>query len=229
MCNAYNHPSWCMCGWGGEGYEGVGRSGNIWSWHAGIRTLYPSYVNPNATCPACHASVYFYQSPDGGRVYFDDLGPPWPKHPCTDSRYATPRDVVTFVAGIALDAQLMAIGRSQGWRPFVSSYIGTLPGRQLRIHGRFHRRDGRPGLETFFDTLDADGDRGRDLEEFHRYGSGLPFFVREHAAPPYFEIAEIDLLARHGAPEKMRSRETNPVTCLAPENGLRIIRRELRQ
>ncbi len=45
---------------------------------------YPSYVNPNARCPVCSASVYFYQSPYGGRVFFDELGPPWPKHPCTD-------------------------------------------------------------------------------------------------------------------------------------------------
>jgi hypothetical protein len=29
--------------------------------------------------------VFFYQSPFGGRVFFDDLGWPWPKHPCTDN------------------------------------------------------------------------------------------------------------------------------------------------
>lgn len=46
---------------------------------------YPSYVNPNARCPVCGSSVYFYQSPYGGRVFFDELGPPWPKHPCTDN------------------------------------------------------------------------------------------------------------------------------------------------
>ena len=46
---------------------------------------YPSYINPNARCPVCGASVYFYQSPYGGRVFFDELGPPWPKHPCTDN------------------------------------------------------------------------------------------------------------------------------------------------
>jgi hypothetical protein len=48
-------------------------------------TTYPSYVNPNAQCPVCGATVYFYQSPYGGRVFFDELGPPWPKHPCTDN------------------------------------------------------------------------------------------------------------------------------------------------
>jgi hypothetical protein len=46
---------------------------------------YTSYVNPNARCPVCHEQVYFYQSPFGGRVFFDDLGWPWPKHGCTDN------------------------------------------------------------------------------------------------------------------------------------------------
>ena len=43
-----------------------------------------SYLNPNARCPVCRKRVFFYQSDDGGRVFFDDLGWPWPKHPCTD-------------------------------------------------------------------------------------------------------------------------------------------------
>lgn len=43
-----------------------------------------SYLNPNARCPVCGGRVYFYQSPHGGRVFFDDVGWPWPKHPCTD-------------------------------------------------------------------------------------------------------------------------------------------------
>jgi hypothetical protein len=43
------------------------------------------YVDPNATCPICGDDVFFYQNEHGSRVYFDDLGPPWPKHPCTDN------------------------------------------------------------------------------------------------------------------------------------------------
>ncbi len=91
--------------------------------------LFPSYVNPNATCPVCGAAVYFYQSPYGGRVFFDELGPPWPKHPCTDSslgaRYAatvpSERSIersqtqrVTSCTG-ALPAWF-----EEGWRPFVT-------------------------------------------------------------------------------------------------------------
>ena len=42
------------------------------------------FVSPNATCPVCKASVFFYSNANGSRVFFDQLGPPWPKHPCTD-------------------------------------------------------------------------------------------------------------------------------------------------
>lgn len=46
------------------------------------------YVKPNARCPVCGAAVFYYQNEHGSRVFFDELGPPWPKHPCTDSRTA---------------------------------------------------------------------------------------------------------------------------------------------
>ena len=49
------------------------------------------YVNPNAKCPVCGDAVYFYANEHGSRVFFDDLGPPWPKHPCTDN----PREPVS--------------------------------------------------------------------------------------------------------------------------------------
>jgi hypothetical protein len=98
MCNAWNHPADCNCGWGGDGHFGGGGFGGYGG--GGGSTFrstfdgevfefpfvtYPSYVNPNARCPVCGADVYFYQYPYGGRVFFDDLGPPWPKHPCTDN------------------------------------------------------------------------------------------------------------------------------------------------
>ncbi|MCZ7422956.1 hypothetical protein O7605_25975 [Verrucosispora sp. WMMA2121] len=39
--------------------------------------------------------VYFYANQHGSRVFFDQLGPPWPKHPCTDNGTAH----VTLVGG----------------------------------------------------------------------------------------------------------------------------------
>jgi len=95
MCNAWNHLPGCTCGWGGDGHLGKRSDGNTLSnVLKNIDTRrFESYVNPNAKCPVCGASVYFYKSENGGRVFFDDLGPPWPKHSCTDNSkysYQTP-------------------------------------------------------------------------------------------------------------------------------------------
>jgi hypothetical protein len=50
-----------------------------------------TFVNPNARCPVCGAQVFYYQNEWGSRVFFDDLGKPWPKHPCTDNpRFTRP-------------------------------------------------------------------------------------------------------------------------------------------
>ncbi len=83
------HPSGSCRGRGG-GYGGGSGYSSFRSTHDGEIfefpfITYPSYVNPNARCPVCAASVFFYQSPYGGRVFFDELRPPWPKHPCTDN------------------------------------------------------------------------------------------------------------------------------------------------
>lgn len=43
------------------------------------------WAKPNAQCPVCGAAVYFYSNEFGSRVFFDEIGPPWPKHPCTDN------------------------------------------------------------------------------------------------------------------------------------------------
>lgn len=46
------------------------------------------FLDPNALCPVCGAAVFYYQNSFGSRVFFDDVGWPWPKHPCTDSAVA---------------------------------------------------------------------------------------------------------------------------------------------
>ena len=127
-CNAYNHRSGCDCGWGGAFY-GLGLSSGVSYWGRN-----ENYTNPNARCPRCGALVFFYRSPDGGSVYFDDLGPPWPKHPCMDGgeRTLSPRRANHGVAspswlaggwhplpcdGIEIfkaDARLIAISVSMG-------------------------------------------------------------------------------------------------------------------
>lgn len=83
MCNAWNHPAGCSCGWGGTYYGGEMASATGPS--PSSLSSFASFTVPGAHCPVCGADVFFYNSPDGGRVFFDELGPPWPKHPCTDN------------------------------------------------------------------------------------------------------------------------------------------------
>ncbi|MFA0612001.1 hypothetical protein [Vibrio sp. 10N.222.49.B4] len=47
-----------------------------------------AYTIPNAQCPVCGALVFYYEHTNGSKVYFEELGPPWPKHPCTDNPQA---------------------------------------------------------------------------------------------------------------------------------------------
>lgn len=95
---------------------------------------YESYVNPNARCPVCHERVFFYQSEDGGRVFFDDLGPPWPKHPCTDNsiRYEAtrPSSIEKFK------------WQKDGWEPFICTTVEQNEGGITRITGSLkgHKR-----------------------------------------------------------------------------------------
>lgn len=49
------------------------------------RLTYESFTHPTR-CPVCGADVFFVECPNGGRVFFNELGWPWEKHQCTDSR-----------------------------------------------------------------------------------------------------------------------------------------------
>lgn len=96
MCNAFNHAPGCNCGWGGVWYGGA-RDNATWLFNRPLhhprklgrqtgtfQQASRGYSQPNAACPVCGQRVFFHASPFGGRVFFDELGPPWPKHPCTD-------------------------------------------------------------------------------------------------------------------------------------------------
>lgn len=80
-CNGWKHRHGCDCGWGGVNY---GRAATPAREPSLSTAVWRSFTNPNARCPVCKASVFYHQSENGGRVFFDQLGPPWRKHPCTD-------------------------------------------------------------------------------------------------------------------------------------------------
>jgi hypothetical protein len=93
----FNHYADCGCGWC-VNYGGRSRTNRpqlLETLHQRdavsllkrnlVRSISGCFVNPNARCPECGAAVFFYANQHGSRVFFDDLGPPWPKHPCTDN------------------------------------------------------------------------------------------------------------------------------------------------
>ena len=142
MCNAWNHPAGCTCGFGGVGHTGSRGSGSSTSlnsaywWVPPITHTYESYVIPNASCPVCGASVFFYQSPDGGRVFFDELGSQWPKHPCTDNRSIPKKITHTTFPAKQGDSARSYRWQVNGWIPFFISAVSAVDRFMLRIEGK---------------------------------------------------------------------------------------------
>ena len=71
--SGHNHFASCTCGWCLK--RRGGQSGVLYAGGA-TRAVFRTFENftiPNAACPMCGASVFFYQSPTGGRVFFDEL------------------------------------------------------------------------------------------------------------------------------------------------------------
>jgi hypothetical protein len=128
MCNASNHPPGCMCGWGGFGHKGRradSGSSNLFSNSDLSPRAYTTYVSPNANCPVCGVAVFFFQSSNGGRVFFDELGPPWPKHPCTNNRL-NEKCKPSFKS---------YRWQSDGWSPFIISGSVSINNDLIKVSG----------------------------------------------------------------------------------------------
>lgn len=131
MCNAAGHDWGCDCGFGGDTGGGgawrlrynavVGGERYSGGWHSDTDGTVESYVNPNANCPVCGQPVFFYRSPYNGRVYFNSLGWPWPKHPCTD-RSGEPKRRL----GQNFDPRRATPWKSEGWIPLLASKVHSV-------------------------------------------------------------------------------------------------------
>lgn len=152
-CNAWNHSSHCNCGWGGVSY-GQPTANDI---QPALKT---SFTNPNATCPACGASVYFYRSESGGSAWFDSLGWPWPKHPCMDlGHVGSGRAAAPSGAPVSLKADDSPVA---DWVPFEIISVVRPEGRTL-IVGRPDQHVATVGVGVMIEINTA---------------CGLPAFIR---------------------------------------------------
>ena len=119
------------------------------------------YVNPNTNCRVCGAPVFYYQNEFGSRVFFDELGPPWPKHPCTDhgpipsdgSVLPTLRDSPER----SLIARLIDASDFDPQSDFKRQY-GTNPWRPYQVRGRY------PTRSRTLAVLEATGGDGVSLK-----------------------------------------------------------------
>jgi len=135
-CNGNNHSPTCECGWGGVWYGNAPYGGDARYFRCNDEqdSSLPRAVSidklvgvasprnltiPNAKCPVCGCRVFFYQNEYGSRVFFDDLGPPWPKHPCTDnSWYASPACGKVVATGLEEEPPRRKVA-VEGWRACV--------------------------------------------------------------------------------------------------------------
>jgi hypothetical protein len=142
-----NHHAGCTCGFGGYGHLGQRGSGfntnqmqhgaEYW-WVPPITQTYQSYIYPNAFCPVCDAQVFFYQSPNGGRVFFDELGPPWRKHPCTDNRSIPKNKAIIIFPSFLLESISKYSWQKSGWHPYFMSAVSGIDNLILKISGTFN-------------------------------------------------------------------------------------------
>jgi len=91
-----------------------------------------SYTRP-ITCPVCGEAVFF-MSAHGGRVIFDELGPPWPKHSCTDTALAKPLATSTTANDHVMTRRYA--WQEAGWLP-VTEVLVEASNDSVRLSG-FH-------------------------------------------------------------------------------------------
>lgn len=83
----HNHPGGCPCSFCQP--QRVGATLPTTTDLIPVEGTSYSYTRPT-TCPVCGEAVFLFISEHSGRVFFDELGPPWPKHPCTNAASASP-------------------------------------------------------------------------------------------------------------------------------------------
>ena len=127
-CEWCGNVGWNVDSWGGGGAGGGGAA----TYPTKLPVELDGEPEPNANCPECGQRVHFRQLDNGGRVFFDALGPLWPKHPCTDNSLDEGSRAIdaTQQASISEDTPVDIADESTsaaGWTPvrFVSQKKGS--------------------------------------------------------------------------------------------------------
>lgn len=127
----HNHPLDCPCGFCQP--RGLAKESQVTTDLISVVGTSYSYTIP-IPCPICGGAVFLYQSEHGGRVFFDELGPRWPKHPCTDRARSVPLSVST-----ATDESLSTRRYSwqeAGWLPITDVIVESAGSTDVRLSGK---------------------------------------------------------------------------------------------
>ena len=127
----HNHPGCCACGFCQP--RGLAKESQVATDLISVVGTRHSYTIP-IVCPICGDAVFLYQSEHGGRVFFDELGPPWPKHFCTDQART-----VQPTASVATDQSLPTRRYSwqeAGWLPVTDVIVESAGSDHIRLRGK---------------------------------------------------------------------------------------------
>lgn len=152
MCNAKNHHKACNCGFGQQG--GVKfkyRKQKEFAFSKGKATPRLSFAricehSPNSRCPSCREPTFYYKNEFGSSVFFDELGPPWPKHPCMDSNNDSP---LKLTKGIHKPSAAL----KDGWQPVELVEAGKNRNSMYEFYCRY--KNGKP-LTLYVDAKDVE-------------------------------------------------------------------------
>jgi hypothetical protein len=126
-CNGFNHPKDCKCHFRGGHANSRPPIWRGWRPHSAKRY----FSGPNARCPECRALVFYVPGPRGGGTYFDQFGPPWPKHACTNK----PKPYSPYgPSGKPKLRNRRSEFERDGWLPFFIRHIERLASGTI-IHG----------------------------------------------------------------------------------------------
>jgi hypothetical protein len=128
LCNAKNHRWNCECGFGGAKVSSSPKKKTAEASDLLALPRVPRhYTKPNERCPFCNAPVFFHQLRNLGRVYFDEPGAPWRKHPCTD------KASLSYRGPFGSD--------NEGWPQLTQMSVDALSDSVLRLLGKLNNQD----------------------------------------------------------------------------------------
>ncbi|HIP13397.1 MAG TPA: hypothetical protein EYG73_11860, partial [Arcobacter sp.] len=81
-----------------------------------------SFTIPNVRCKCCGDEIFFYQSPYGGKVFFNELGHPWEKHCCEPECCAKKIENITYEIlnkDRIIESSKEPFWKKDGWTPAI--------------------------------------------------------------------------------------------------------------